>query len=275
MSYIIAATNLSAVADNAVYYAADLANELRMDLVILHAFSMPVMIGDVPAPASLINDTEADAERKMDTLKSVVAGKHPALGVTSIVMYGNVIESIEHYAQSHRRPHFTIMGNSNTSEDSAWFLSSLKSAVNELSFPIIAVPPGFSFSAPRSVCLALDLERKNNPATLENFAAYCAQTHLTLHVLYVLKDGGDSYDSPEVTAALQKVLAPAMPQFHYQHDDNIDESIDRFCLKNNIDWLAVIHGRYSLFEGLFHRSHTKALAETAQIPMLILHEHRT
>lgn len=123
MSYIIAATDLSAIADNAVHYAAGLAEKLRSDLVILHAFSMPVMIGDVPTPASLINDTQADAEQKMRELEKAVAEKHTALGISSLVIYGNVIESLEHYAETHRRPQFAVMGNSNSSENSAWFLA--------------------------------------------------------------------------------------------------------------------------------------------------------
>jgi len=272
MSYIIAATDLSAIADNAVFYAADLAEELRLDLVILHAFSMPVMIGDVPAPASLLTDAQANAEQKIQELKNAVAGKHPALQLSTLVAFGNAIESIEHYAQSHRRPQFTVMGNSNSMENSAWFFSTLKTAANELSLPVIAVPPGLTFSSPRSVCLALDVARELSPATLENFVSFCAQAHLTLHVLNVQKDTLNRDNIPEVPVALQVVLAPALPHYHFRYDGNIDENIDLFCTENNIDWLVVIHGRYSLFEGLFHRSHTKALAATAHIPILILHE---
>lgn len=274
MSYIMAATNLSAVADGAVHYAAGLAAALRLDLVILHAFSMPVMIGDVPAPASLINDAQEEAEQKMLELKKAVALQHPTIGISDVVVYGNVIESIEHYAQTHRRPQFTIMGNSNTTEDSAWFLSTLKTAANELSFPVIAVPPGHTFTAPRSVCLALDVTREHSPATLANFAAFCVQAHLTLHVLNVQKDVFNRDNIPDVPVSVRNVLEKAMPHYHFRHDSDIDEHIDLFCRENNIDWLVVIHGRYSLFEGLFHRSHTKALAATAQIPMLILHEQR-
>ncbi len=274
MSYIIAATDLSAIADNAVHYAAGLAEKLRSDLVILHAFSMPVMIGDVPTPASLINDTQADAEQKMRELEKAVAEKHTALGISSLVIYGNVIESLEHYAETHRRPQFAVMGNSNSSENSAWFFSTLKTAANDLSFPVLAIPPGLTFRAPASVCLALDVEREHPAHTLDAFSALCAQMHLTLHVLNVQKDVLNRDNLPDMPETVQKALAPASPHYHFRYDGDIDHTIDHFCMENNIDWLVVIHGKYSLFEGIFHRSHTKALAATAHIPILILHERK-
>ena len=274
MSYIIAATDLSAIADNAVYYAAGLAEKLRSDLVILHAFSMPVMIGDVPAPASLINDTQADAEHKMRELEKAVAEKHTALGISSLVIFVNVIESMEHYAETHRRPQFAVMGNRNSLENSAWFFSTLKTAANDLSFPVLAIPPGLTFTAPGSVCLALDVEREHPAHTLDTFSAMCAQLHLTLHVLNVQKDVLNRDNLPEVPATVQKALAPASPHYHFRYEGDIDQTIDHFCMENNIDWLVVIHGKYSLFEGIFHRSHTKALAATAHLPMLILHERK-
>jgi nucleotide-binding universal stress UspA family protein len=275
MSYIIAATDFSAVADNAVYYAAALADALRLDLVIMNAFSMPIMIGDVPTPAALINDAEADAKTKIKEFEKALTAMHPGLAISSLVVYGNAIESLEHYAVAHRRPQFAVMGNSNTAEDSAWLFSTLKTAANELSFPLIAVPPGITFKSPTSMCLALDVEREHAAADLHSISAFCSQLHITLHVLNVQKDVFNRDNIPEVSNAVKKVLAPATPHYHFRYDANIDQTIDQFCTENNIDWLVVIHGKYSLFEGLFHRSHTKALAAIAGIPLLILHEHQS
>jgi nucleotide-binding universal stress UspA family protein len=78
----------------------------------------------------------------------------------------------------------------------------------------------------------------------------------------------DSYDSGEIT---KEILGDANAQYHYRHLANVDESIREFCHNEQIDWLAVTPGKYSFLEGLFHSSHTKALAKTLNIPLLILH----
>lgn len=274
MSYIIAATDFSAVADNAVYYAAALADALRLDLVIMNAFSMPLMIGDVPTPAALINDAEADAKTKIKEFEKALTAMYPGLAISSLVVYGNAIESLEHYAVAHRRPQFAVMGNSNTAEDSAWLFSTLKTAANDLSFPVIAVPPGVSYKSPASACLALDVDRYPGTHVLKGFAATCSQMHITLHVLNVQKDAYTFENAPDMSDQVKKDLAHASPHYHFRHGSNIDDAIVEFCTDQNIDWLVVIHGQYSLFEGLFHRSHTKALAAAAPIPILILHEHQ-
>ncbi|MBX2906437.1 MAG: universal stress protein [Taibaiella sp.] len=275
MSYIIAATDLSAVADNAVHYAAALAAAQRLDLVIMNAFSMPLMIGDVPAPASIINDAQVDAENKIRELEKVIATRHPGLAISSHVIYGNAIEIVEHYAQSHRRPLLAVLGNSIATESSAWFFSTLKTAANELSVPIIAVPPDTQYKTPGSACFALDIARENTVISLDMFAALCTRLQLTLHVLNVQKDVLNRDNVSVIPDQVKKALAPANPHYHFRYEEDIDLGIDRFCTEHNVDWLVVVHGKYSLFEGLFHRSHTKALAAITRIPMLILHEHHS
>ncbi len=58
MPLIIAATDFSDIAQNAVKYACNLAIAQKADLLILHSYIMPVMFSDVPIPAALVNDAQ-------------------------------------------------------------------------------------------------------------------------------------------------------------------------------------------------------------------------
>jgi nucleotide-binding universal stress UspA family protein len=63
-----------------------------------------------------------------------------------------------------------------------------------------------------------------------------------------------------------------MPVYHFIESENIDESIHQFVIENQMNWLVVVPHKHSFFEGLFHKSHTKAMTRKLQIPVISLHE---
>jgi hypothetical protein len=50
MPLIIAATDFSDVAENAVNYACSLATAQKAEVMVIHSFIVPVMFSDIPMP---------------------------------------------------------------------------------------------------------------------------------------------------------------------------------------------------------------------------------
>ncbi len=271
MSYIVAATDFSDVSENAVLYAAHLALSQNMELLIAHAYAFPVMIGDVPLPASLIDETQTDAETRMKGLMEKVALSVPGVAVKSHIAYGGIIDAINGHATENGKPWLITMGNSNTAEGTAWFFSTLKDAKNNLEYSVLAIPAASRYGTISKICLADDIRQNENTAALAKIAEVSLALKTELHVFNA--QGDASYmDTAEVGTATKEILAAAAPHYHFRHQVIVDDAIHDFCADNDIDWLAVIPGKYSFFEELFHKSHTKALAKTMTIPLLILHE---
>jgi len=272
MSYIIAATDFSDVSKNGVQYAAGLAQALKINVVIMHTFSMPVMVGETPIPASMIDDLQDDAEEEMNKLVADMQQQYRGVMFRGVVACNTVIEGIETYAATHRKPLLTILGNTLTTEHSAWMFSTLREATNDLSFPVLAVPPGATFVQSPKICLALDIRMSNSIQAMEKLNDLSIQLSSTLHVLNVQNDVYNRDNIADVSNEVQVALKDAKPHYHFQYEDEIDDAVQKFCDDNKINWLAVVRGKYSFLEGLTHKSHTKALATKAEIPLLILHE---
>jgi nucleotide-binding universal stress UspA family protein len=271
MAYIIATTDFSAVAENAVHYAAALAAQYRMDMVLLHTFTFPIMVGEVVIPASLIEDTHYDAEKRVAEMIEEITARHPTLNLNTIVAMGDILERIGQYAHEHTAPAMVVMGNSNTSGQSAWFLSTLKSATINLPYPVLAIPPGVSYIQPATICIATDFEQPENVSAMEQLNELTSELGAALHVLSVQED--ISYNNEvELNEAIENTTLKNA-QYHFVNKVNvdIDEAILSFCHSNSYDWLVVVPGKYSFFERLFHSSHTKAIASKADLPLLILH----
>ncbi len=106
---------------------------------------------------------------------------------------------------------------------------------------------------------------------VKNFAL---QFNAELNVFYAKKDGMNRDNLVNVDPKAKEILAEANPHFHFDYGVNVDEAILAFNHKNNIDWLVIMPRSHSFFEGLFHSSHTKAIAQKIDIPFLLLHENK-
>ena len=93
-------------------------------------------------------------------------------------------------------------------------------------------------------------------------------------MLHAEKDTLNRDNLQDIDQEIKNILAPVNPHYHIIYDANINETINTAVKKNDIDWLVMIPRKHSFFEGLFHKSHTKALASHSTIPVLALHETR-
>lgn len=273
MSLIITATDFSEVAKNAVNYACSLAAAQKAQVVVIHSFSFPVMLTDVPMPATLMNDTQHDAENNMEHLVQKLQAAYPGTRIDGKVIYGDIIDTIEEYAQDTRKPWMIVIGNSITGDAPTWPDSTLLDAFKELKYPVLAVPPGTTYNGVEKICLAFDNKHTGNEAALGQLSGISERLSAELHVLNVQNNTEITDKNPDIDEHAKELLAGANPQYHILFDEtDIDERIQSFNKENNITWLAMIRRHHSFFEGLFHKSHTKAIAHHAQLPILVLHD---
>jgi len=59
--------------------------------------------------------------------------------------------------------------------------------------------------------------------------------------------------------------------FHFIENENVEDAIDDYVEKENMDMLIMIPRKYSFFESLFHKSKTKEMLFHSHVPILALH----
>ncbi len=271
MSYILVATDFSETSANSTTYAAALASELKMQLSLVHSFIFPAMLNDVTIPASLIDDTRDDAMEKMGKEKGRLLALYPNLQITTSVHYGMLADILNSGAAEKGNPFLLVMGNSNTQEDTSWFFSTLKGISNDTEFAVLAVPYTSTYKTPERICYADDVEQVQSEQALRMLTELTSRFNAQLDVVNVQPDGSMNDDSYDVGDGPRKVLADANPKYHYLHNEDTNDAIKNFCTAEKSDWLAIMPGTYGWIEGIFHKSHTKTLAQTMNIPLLILH----
>src|SRR5688572_13745632 len=97
-SPIVAPTDFSGVSLNAVNYAADMACMLRVNLILLHVYAVPVAVSEIPVPVLDLNELETDAVRNLNALKEkLLARTGGRIAIHTVVRPGNVLTEIISY----------------------------------------------------------------------------------------------------------------------------------------------------------------------------------
>ena len=272
MPLIIAATDFSDVAQNAVKYACDIASVQNAEVMIIHSFMVPVVFSDIPMPTSIVADAENDSEIQMRRLIANTQTTYPSLQISGKIFYGGTVEVIEEYALEHNKPFLVVVGNNNLEDQDSWPDSTLIEALKDLKYPVLAVPPGYSFHQPQKICFAFANEHSGIDAALIKLRELVLLFDAELHVLNVRTDNYNPADDADIDATAKQILFAASPAYHIVPcQSDIEHAISTFTISHGIDMLALIPHTHSFFQGLFHKSHTKAIAHISHIPLLAIH----
>lgn len=274
MSEIIAATDFSDIAENAVRYACRLAQSCNTSVTIAHSFIIPVAFSDTPMPVMPVDEGREIAEEKMTALLEKLKAEFPDLPLTGRVMYGDIVDSLQEYFEENEEPWLIVLGNSDVDDDSAiWLGSTVLNALKNLPYPVMAVPPGASYGDVKKICFTCDLKHVTNQLPTQQLLSLVEQTGAELHVLTIgHSNQGFEPDTVMENEELRMYLAPASPEYHFVDNKDVDSAIQSFVQDNGIDWLVSIPHKHSFFEGIFHKGHVKAMIRMTHIPLVALHD---
>jgi K+-sensing histidine kinase KdpD len=76
--------------------------------------------------------------------------------------------------------------------------------------------------------------------------------------------------TPEETLNLDTMLSGMNPTFDFIEDKDVDEGINEFAVKNNIDLLITLPRKHKLIESLFEKSFTRELIHHTSIPLMCI-----
>jgi nucleotide-binding universal stress UspA family protein len=271
MSLIIVATDFSAVGDHAVIYACELAAARKSELLVIHTFIMPVMFTDIPVPNNFVNNAQNDSESQLQQLLKDLDGRYPDLVIRGKAVYGDVVDAINGPVEEKTEPWLVIIGNNNKQEAIS-IDSTLMETLKHAKYPVLAVPPGAVYTGVKNICFAFDNNHKGSEKALAQLTVLQQELQAQLHILIARPDVQNHDNNANINEASRTLLAPANPQYHFRYDTSIENTIMTFIDEQHTDWLAVMPRRHSFFDGLFHKSHSKAMAHEVRIPILSLQE---
>ena len=275
MKTIVAPTDFSPISLNAVNYAADLACAIDAQLSVLHVCVNPVEVSEIAVPAYGALDLINDAEERMGKLKfDIEMRTRGQIKIYTQVAKGDIMTLIDRHCKA-IHPYAVVMGaEGGGSFERFLFGGNTISAVKKLTWPVMVIPPGITFSGIRKVGLACDLNNVIHTVNFGEIKNLVSAFKASLHILHVRPDDGSIYTAEvkEESTALQKAFEDLKPLYYYLRDKNIDERICEFAEKHQLDLLIIIPKDHDLIERIFKHSHSEKIVLHTQVPLMAIHE---
>src|SRR5262245_28991146 len=143
MKTIVVPTDFSAISNNAIDYAVDLAKATGSSMLLFHAYQVPVSMTDVPIVLLSVEELQKTYETKMDDLKrSLQQRTGDSIKIYVETKLGDTVDELEDVCDK-VKPFAVVMGTKGaTGMERVLFGSTTLTTIRHLSWPVIVVPPG-------------------------------------------------------------------------------------------------------------------------------------
>jgi len=275
MKTIIVPTDFSPIATNALHYALDMAEATGSSLLLFHVYQVPISYTDVPVVLVSVEELQKTAEDRIQNLKKEV--EHIATKKVKIyteTKLGNVVDELESLCNK-IKPFAVVMGTKGASGlERVLFGSNTLSAIRHITWPVICVPPGRRFgNGIKKIGFACDFRDVVQSTPTDFIKKFKHEFGAELHVLNVdYKNRHFSPETPEQSALLHTLLEDAGPEYHFIEHEDIEDGINDFAEKNNLDLVITIPKKHKLLDGIFKPSSTKQLVYQSHVPVMCIHE---
>lgn len=272
-------TDFSEAAFRAAMYGCELSGCLGIKRIILYHAYVPAMAyaGPPEVTGPVIDDQQGydDSMKELSLLKDRLSSMIPT-GVSIDVITGDTALTKERQRQED--VDLIVMGVSGKSGLERFVLGSTTTQVlKNGELPVLIVPEDIRIGKGiTSILLASDLKATDTLPAGELYKfldAFPGQ----LEVINVEPEGEEKY-SPQMEKAvtdLHKLLEKYNPVFNYINGDDTASAILRFAREHDSSLIIAVHQQQGFLSNMFHKSVTKKLAYSSNIPLLCLPAWKT
>jgi nucleotide-binding universal stress UspA family protein len=272
MKLIVVPTDFSPLADNALKYGMDLAAAMGSSLMIVHIYQIPISYSEVPLITISMEEIKKASEEQLAELKhnieTITSGKLVVYAESRLGDVGDEIKKLTNTLQ----PFAVVMGSRGVTGAGKFFLGSNSlSVINSTTTPVIVVPPGGKFSPYKKIGLTTDFKDVVDKTPVVPVRALVNFFNAELHVLHVdYKQRNFNPGVPQETLNLDMLLSGMNPTYDFIENKNVNEGINDFAEKNNIDLIVTLPQKHSFLESLFEKSLTRELLHHTHIPVMCI-----
>lgn len=274
MKTILVPTDYSQAANNALYYAIELAKLNKSKIILFHAYHVPMPTGEVPV--MLVHPDELEKEN-LDRIKKlereITKKTSNEIKVECFVRAGFVPDEIVSVVKE-KNISLIVMGVKGESKMSRVLMGSNTVAVmKKTQTPVLAIPAECRFKKPSKIVLAYDFNAPLSKEILKKMKNFISLFKSKLLVLDVVKpEEVPVYDNAVAGLKLENSLRDIEHSLYFPEGEDIVEEINSFVETYEADWLVMIPHKHKFFSGLFHQSNTRKMTFHTHIPLLSLHE---
>jgi len=272
MKTILVATDFSKASNAASVYGLKLARAFNARLILFNCYQhVPVPAGEVP----MFVESEAVKKLVLNRLQntSEIINYGQAVDIKTCCEEGPAAETILR-AATNKKADIIIVGMKRTGRSfRRIFGSTVTALARTTTIPLIVVPQNTKYSDPEAIALAneTDIEEDTDKHVFDALIGIIKKFHSRLYMVRVAKNKyHEAFEMLNHPVRLNKMVSPLGPQYEYLYGTNTPQVLNEFISKHNVNMLALLPHKHSLFERLFIKSITRSMTFATHIPLLIM-----
>lgn len=280
MKTIVVPTDFSATASNAADYAVHFAQQVKAErIVLLHAYEIPVAIDPMMPGIQIpeIDGFKESAEKRLYEFRSELLLKYVNTGIVFdiLAVYGSILSALEDFSEKDTIE-LVVMGITGGGALEETFIGSNTVHIAEHShIPLMIVPAKSTFKPVQKLLFACDFNDAEKYIPVSQIANIQQLTKASLLVFNIEAEPDEFEQTFPGTVmgesfAVHSVLESLHPTYHFSHEKNFVEGVNKFVDENQIDLVITVPKEHNFFAQLFSSSHTKKLAFHSHVPILVL-----
>jgi nucleotide-binding universal stress UspA family protein len=275
MKKILAPTDFSAPAANAVDYAAKFADCLKAELTLLNCCHIPVMAtGETTLPVITIDELEKESRRALDAERKRLQGMYPGLKVDTHCCVGFAVEEVASHVKQFGID-LVVMGITGAGKFSELVIGSTATAlVQQLDCcPVLIIPEEARFEEPHRIALACDLKEVVHPECFDSLKEVVSHFGADLNVVSVMKPGEEiNVEKAANGIKVEHLLEDVNHTLHFTEEKDVVKGIEDFVERHKVNMVSMVARKHNFVDRIFHESNTKKMAFHTHVPLLALHE---
>ncbi len=275
MKRILVPTDFSDNAYGAITYALQLFKDIECTFYLVHTYTPPIyhteyLIGS-PGQIGLGDVMQETSLTQLEKLKERLEkefnnNKHTIIVHTAFnTLIGEILETIQS-----EQIDLIVMGTKGATGAKEILLgTNTVHLIKKAKCPVIAVPPGFPFEAPKEILFPTDYEIEYNEEKIQELLKLAKVYRSRINVMHVRV----GYDLTPEQLRHQKQLEELvgnMGLFHEMPDNGIIAAVNEFQLKTKINLLVMVQNKHSFLESLFIEPVIKKIGFHLTVPFMVI-----
>jgi nucleotide-binding universal stress UspA family protein len=276
MRRILLPTDFSENALNAIRYAVQLFKNSSCELYLLHTYTPAAYnvgsMADSYSALELQRVTKENAERDMDEVEKTIRSEFNNKNhhFIKLVTFNLLIHEIQDLVDNEGID-LIVMGTQGATGAQEIFLGThTMYTIKKVKCPVIAVPSGFGFEAPKEILFPTDYRLSTGNPYLSLIREICDLKMARLNILYAYYGEPLDNEQKQVKAYLDGYFKDNSRLFHLADETDVVGAIEKFQTKHKINMLVMIHNRHNFFENLIFKPVINEIVYHTKIPFLVI-----
>ncbi|SDE05657.1 Nucleotide-binding universal stress protein, UspA family [Mucilaginibacter pineti] len=268
MNTILAATNYTELAENAVAYAAAIARQNNYKLILLNDFSVSIHVMNARLSAERVEEM-IDENKLLLESKALLLADEYGIQVLAKATFSFIDDAVKDIVNQYK-PEVIVMGMEEKSLEQELLGNTTTSVIKKLQWPVLAVPANAKFSNPKKVIFACDVLHGVSEQLLARIKNMALITQAEVEVLLINETidelkaiGADPNALSRIDAGLEGI------DYYYKNvkSDSIIDGIAGEIKRTGADLLIMVPEQHGFWGSMVHRSKTRIMASGLNIPL--------